>query len=333
MERKEARKYFAIAIMIILITLLLFAVYPFIRGFFGALIMYTLFNPFYKFLVRKNINKKLSAFIIILISIFVIIIPLIILLGVIGNEVIDFFQNPELIKESFAFVDDFISQKIPSLSGTSFLKSQTNNLAETSSNLFFNTLSNIGLFLINLVIMYFALYYMLISKTPFFKKLEDIIPFNEENSHKLTQEFKGITYTAIITTGIIGVMQGALLTITFLIFGVKGAFFWGFIAAILSFFPVIGPPLIWAPASIIKFAKGNYGAGTGILILGIFLSSIDNLIRPYLQKKIGRIHPLTTLIGIFIGIRLFGLLGIIIGPLIISYVLLILQMFREEYIE
>ena len=151
---------------------------------------------------------------------------------------------------------------------------------------------------------------MLIQEGSFFRKLEEIIPFNEKNSKKLTKEFRDITYTTIFSTGIIALIQGSLITITFLVFGVERAFLWGFIAAILSFFPIIGPPLIWIPATIIKFISKNYFAGVGILAMGIFLSNIDNFLRPYLQSKIGRIHPLTTLIGIFIGVPLFGLLGI-----------------------
>jgi len=136
-----------------------------------------------------------------------------------------------------------------------------------------------------------------------------------------------------VVSGIIAVIQGGLITIAFLIFGIKGAFFWGFVSAVLSFFPIIGPIIVWVPASIIEFASNNVKAGVGILIFGIIISSIDNFIRPFLQKKIGRMHPLTTLIGIFIGVPLLGLIGIIIGPLIISYAILTLKMFKEEYID
>jgi len=97
--------------------------------------------------------------------------------------------------------------------------------------------------------------------------------------------------------------------------------------------PLIGPPLIWIPAVIIKFLEGDYFSAGGILFFGIIISTSDNFIRPYLQRKIGRVHPLVSLIGFFIGIPLFGLFGIIIGPLLISYVILTIKMFKEEYVD
>ena len=121
-------------------------------------------------------------------------------------------------------------------------------------------------------------------------------------------------------------------TITsFLIFGIQGAFLWGFVTAILSFFPVIGPPFVWIPAAVIQFFQGDYRAGGGILIFGLILSNIDNLIRPYLAEKISKIHPLVSLVGIFVGVLSFGVMGIFIGPLLLALTILILRMFEEEY--
>ena len=332
MEVKEVRKYFAIVIMIFLAGLLLYAIYPFISGIFGALIMYALFNPLYLSFLRRKINKNISALLTILVSIIVILIPLIILLMVVAGETAVLFRDPTIINNTIGLIDNHAVKISPYLSVSNVLKGNPDT-GKFISSFFLNTLSGIGIFLINLVIMYFALYYLLIREKSIFETIEDIIPFNETNSKKLTKEFRNVTYTSVFVSGIIAVIQGGLITIAFLIFGIKGALFWGFVSAVLSFFPIIGPVIVWVPATVIQFINNNIKAGIGILIFGIVISTIDNFIRPYLQKKIGRIHPLITLIGIFIGVPLLGLIGIIAGPLIISYVILTLKMFKEEYID
>jgi predicted PurR-regulated permease PerM len=145
------------------------------------------------------------------------------------------------------------------------------------------------------------------------------------------QECKRVTYATIVATGLIALIQGILITLAFLVFDIQGAFFWGFITAFLSFLPVVGPTLIWLPGSVFLFIQHRIGAGIALMVWGILLTNIENFLRPMLQKRVGKIHPLISLIGVFIGIPLFGLLGIVIGPLLLSYFLLIIRMVREEY--
>ncbi len=339
MKSENLRTGLAIATVVFFIVILLIAMYPFINGFFGALIMYVLFSPFYKFLIKKKINRKVAALIVIIISICIILIPIIILLAIIAKELIPLVRDPtvleSMLKETLNLISTSIEKIYPSLELSSFLESQGSQiktLADSIWGILARTVSGAGYFIVNVIIMYFTLYYLLIEKDTF-KKAAAIIPFSKKNSKILIQKFKDLTFSTVVVSGIIALIQGGLLTISFIIFGIKGAIFWGIIAVILSLIPVVGAPIIWFPASIILLLKGNYVGGIGILIFGFILSNIDNIIRPYLQKKVGNIHPLITLIGVFIGIYLFGFFGIIIGPLIITYVLLTLKMFKEDYLK
>ncbi|MDD3043755.1 MAG: AI-2E family transporter, partial [Methanosarcinaceae archaeon] len=130
----------------------------------------------------------------------------------------------------------------------------------------------------------------------------------------------------------IALVQGSILTFTFLLFGIDGAFLWGFIAAILSFLPVVGATFIWVPAGIIQLLQQDYVTGIGVFVAGIIIGTIDNFLRPVIQNKIGAMHPFESLLGIIIGVSLFGLIGIVIGPLILSYFMLTVKMFSEEYL-
>ena len=156
------------------------------------------------------------------------------------------------------------------------------------------------------------------------------VPFNEENTATFIDEFSRIVRTTITSSGAVALAQGAILTITFLILKIQGAFLWGFIATILAFVPVFGSTLVWVPAAIIQLLEGD--AGIVILAAGLFVSVMDNFLRPIIQKKIGEIHPFLSLLGIVIGVSLFGLIGIVIGSLLLSYFLLTVKMFSKEYL-
>ncbi len=186
---------------------------------------------------------------------------------------------------------------------------------------------------IGLLIMYFLLYYLFTGEdSDFMRKISVAVPFNEENTATLLDEFRIIVRTTLTASGAVALFQGGILTIVFLIFNIQGAFLWGAIAAILSFLPVVGAPLVWVPAAIVQFLQGDYIAGVAILAAGLFISVIDNFLRPIIQKKVGEIHPFLSLLGIVIGVSLFGLIGIVIGPLLLSYFVLTVQMFSREYL-
>ena len=136
----------------------------------------------------------------------------------------------------------------------------------------------------------------------------------------------------MISNGAVALFQGSILTITFLIVKVQGAFLWGSIATLLAFVPVFGSTLVWIPATIVEFLLGDYTAGIAILFAGLFVSVVDSFLRPIIQKRVGEIHPFLSLMGIIIGVSLFGLIGIVIGPLLLSYFILTLEMFYKEYL-
>lgn len=265
MKERRFKQYFATVVVILLVLFLLYTVYKFVNGFFGALLLYVVLFPAYNFMIKKNINKILSAGIVIFIALFVIIIPLLLVLGLVGNEIFQIFRNPDLIENTSNLISRNIAEILPGLS-KEILSEELTNLGSSIASLFLNIATHTGTFIINLVIAFFLLYYMLIEG-PLYNKIRKIIPFNEKNSHKLVNKLKDVSRSTVLVGGIIALIQGGLITITFLIFGIKGAFLWGFVAAILSFLPIIGPPVIWIPASIIQFFQGDYWAEEEFLFL------------------------------------------------------------------
>ncbi len=326
---KKNKKIFASIIITILVIILTFALFPYIKALFGALILFVIFKPLYNKIIKKTkLRKGIVALFIIILSLVIVIIPLTFLISLLVGEVTNIVENKDSITENLKSV----SKIIPIADLESKIQELISKTGSFLQKILVSTLQSVTLILINLIIMYFVLFYMLINSDKLKKITSSIIPFNNKNTQKLMDEFSNVTYSTLISTGLIAVLQGVLLGIGFLVLGIPGAILWGFIGTIFAFIPVVGIPIVWIPTGIIQIALNNRFAGIGILIWGFILSNIDNFLRPVIQNKVGKLHPLTTLIGVFIGLSFFGILGLILGPLLLSYFFLTMKMFNEEYL-
>ncbi len=324
----EYKKKIAGWLIIVVGLILFYGSLPYLTGFFGALILFVIFSPLYNYL-SKHIGKRPSALLTIFVSLIVLILPLSIIITVMFNEVGQLINNREEIMEYINQLDYLF----PGFELSEFTKDQIPKVVGTAQTMLVTFLKGFTSSIINILIMYFILFYLFISKDTFYKKALEFIPFNRKNADKLIIEFKEITNSTILTSGLIAVIQGALITVGFLFFGLEGAFLWGFVAFLSSFLPFVGAAIVWVPTSLLALLQGDYFVAIGMFIWGVFISTIDNVIRPFIQNKIRPVHPLIIFIGVFIGLPLFGMLGIFIGPLLISYFLLTTEMFVKEYIE
>lgn len=325
---KKAQLIFATALFVMLIAVVLYALLPFFNALFGSVLLYFLFRPLYIYFHKHGFNRSWSATFVIIISLLVLVVPLGFGTTLVVQEISDGLANPSGYVERLSYVDEMI----PFVDVVSILDNSLDVLISFSKDLLFSAVNNITKILIQLTITYFLLYFMLIDSENLNKKIKSFLPFNKKNSSRLVDQFDKVTHATVVTTGLIALMQGSLLGFGFAILGIPGAFFWGFMGILISFLPVIGIPFIWVPTVIIQLISGNTFVGFAILAWGSFLSTVDNFLRPYIQNKVGQIHPLITLIGVFVGLSLFGILGLVIGPLLLSYSLSITEMYFEEYV-
>jgi predicted PurR-regulated permease PerM len=333
----------ALLTIILLTAVIVYATLPYLNYFLGAFILYIIFRSIYHFFVKKTrLNEQLAAVLVIIISICVVLIPLYFLLGIIINEIQQLLLNQAFIITSIRSENQFITHYLSGLGiPTDVLQKQIqervmsigSEAVNYTSKFILGSIQILSQQSIGLLIMYFLFYYLLIGEDSIFAhKIYAAVPFNEENTSTLLGEFRRIVRTTMISNGAVALFQGVILTITFLTVKIQGAFLWGSIATLLSFLPVFGSTLVWVPATIIEFLLGDYTAGSAILAAGIFVGIVDSFLRPMIQKRVGEIHPFLSLIGIVIGVSLFGLIGIIIGPLLLSYFILTLEMFSKEYL-
>jgi predicted PurR-regulated permease PerM len=148
---------------------------------------------------------------------------------------------------------------------------------------------------------------------------------------KFSKALRDSTYSNVLGQGIIAITQGILLANGFWLFGIPDPIFWGVIGTFISFLPVVGAPTLCIPASIILFANDHTLRGILLLAYGLlFIGNIDNVLRMIINKRVGNTHPIITVIGVFIGIPLFGILGLVFGPLLLSYFLLLLEIYQTN---
>ncbi|AFV25013.1 hypothetical protein Mpsy_2813 [Methanolobus psychrophilus R15] len=334
----SSKMWQALTILVLLVIVLAYALFPYISAFFGAFILYAVFKPLYRFLTRINIKPGVSALAVILISILVILIPVYILMAIVFLQIQVMLEDINGIYSSIESMIHYIGHISNNILPVELdlmerLMGIISSLANSISIMAVGAISTISQRLVEFIIMYFVLFYLLVGdRSAFAQNLRNAIPFNKKNTNRLLEQFTSLVRTILISTGIIAILQGTILTVTFLLLGIEGAFLWGFVTMLLAFLPVVGPPIIWVPTLALQIMQGDTFTAVGVLIGGILHTLVDEVLRPFVQKRVGKIHPLVTLIGVITGLKLFGLLGIIIGPLLISYVLLVTAMFHEEYL-
>jgi predicted PurR-regulated permease PerM len=166
------------------------------------------------------------------------------------------------------------------------------------------------------------------------RMLNRVIPLRQENINMLASETKRMIKANALGIPLISVIQGLVATLGYFIFGIKEWALWGFLTGVFAFFPVVGTMVVWVPLVIYTYSIGETWQATGLLIYSIVITGqIDYVARITLMKRIGDVHPVTTILGVIVGLGLFGFIGLIFGPLLLSYIVLLFKIYMNEFIE
>jgi len=331
-ELLKEKKNFALFILALMALFLLYASMPFVAGISGAAILYVLLKSTYLKILKKTKNKTVSAFIAILLSIVLIILPLSYLVYFSLQEFVYLLNDIEKIENAVSPIAATFGYDSSRM--MDFVADHIDDIAGVATIITLAVIADIVSITLNAVIMYLILYFALTENKKASALIKRLIPFNDKNSSKLMSEFTHAINVTFIGNGAASIVLGILLAIGLYLLGLGNIFFWVLIGTIMAFIPIIGIQIIWIPAGAYLLLNGNYTGGAAIIIWGAFLSYIfDGFIRQKVQSKVGEMHPLVSLIGLIIGITYFGVVGIIVGPLILTLFVLIAAMFREEYVE
>ncbi len=131
---------------------------------------------------------------------------------------------------------------------------------------------------------------------------------------------------------LISIIQGLTATLGYILFKVPEPILWGFLTGVFAFFPVIGTMVIYMPLVIIMYASGETWNAVALVLYSMILTgNIDYVFRTSFLRKIGNVHPLITVLGVIAGLNLFGFIGLIFGPLLVDYVVLLFKIYTNEF--
>jgi predicted PurR-regulated permease PerM len=306
---------------------ILVAIAPFLSGLLGAAVLYVIFVKPYRRLER-SMRPGLAAAITLAAALVIVALPLGWLVGVV------IAQAPDALRtlQSSAVFARVAELRIGSFQVGMELAKASGTIASWLSARVFSFVGSATSAVLNLVIAFFGLYYMLRSDRNTWDAIRPYIPFSPPTADALRERFYSVTQATLLGTMLIAAIQGSLVGIGFWIVGLPNPFFWGTVTAIASILPVLGTSLVWLPAVLVLLVQDRYGAAVTMLVIGAGIASnIDNLIRPLIYRRVSHIHPMITLVGAFAGVKYFGLLGVLLGPLAIAYLFALLQFYREEY--
>lgn len=323
------RQVFILLLIILLGGLILSKTLTYFSGVLGAITLFVIFKSSMLKMQERKWNSILASSIILVISTILIVLPIFLVIYMLSNKIGQASKNSEklvnALKNQLKIAEDYIGYDLASQlnasSITDWVSNSLQNIAVGTFDVF-----------ISLTIMYFMLFYMLINHKVLKSTLETYVPIGVENLKRIGKEaFQKVRANAI-GIPMVAIFQGFIALIGFWIFDVPNPWFWFIITAVGSVLPFVGTAIGVVPVCIILFAEGATAEGVGMLIYGlVVIGSSDNLIRLFVLKKMADEHPLITLIGVIIGVPLFGFIGLIFGPLLISLFLLIVKIYKEEY--
>ena len=150
----------------------------------------------------------------------------------------------------------------------------------------------------------------------------------------LAAETKRIVKANALGIPLISIIQGVTATLGYFIFGVKGFALWGFLTGVCAFFPVVGTMIVWVPLVVYMYTLDQTWQATGLLLYSVIVTgNVDYISRITIMKKMGDVHPVVTVLGVIVGLGLFGFIGLIFGPLLVSYVIVLFKIYMSEFVD
>ena len=321
-------KYRAAAILVALGVAILWAMLPFAPGIFGAAIFYVLTVPGYRALLRRRMRPTLAATVMLLLILIVILVPGGTLVTLLLEEI------PSAIRglDTGPLVQRMQGLRIGPVNVGEQLTRASGSIGSWISAQVFGVVGGAARGTLNLVIALLGLYYLLIAAEDVWPRVKRYLPFTDDDSEEMRVKFYEVTMATALGVVVVAVVQGVLVGIAFAVLGLPNPIVWGTITAIASVLPLVGSALVWLPGTIVLFATGHPGQAIGLAIFGfVVVSNIDNVMRPMVSRKVGNLHPLTTLLGAFAGIEYIGLIGVLLGPLAITWFFELLMIYDKEY--
>lgn len=186
--------------------------------------------------------------------------------------------------------------------------------------------------LLNVLLALLGLYYLLIGGATLWRSVRSLIPFSPAGTEILRERFSSITRATLLGMLASAAAQGLIVALGFVIVGLPNALVWGLVTAGVSILPILGSAIVWVPGAIVLALDHRLGAALTLGLVGLVVASnIDNVVRPFVYRRVSNLHPMLTLVGAFAGVNMFGLIGLLLGPLALAYCVELVRLYHAEY--
>ena len=327
---KERYWKYSLVILIIGLGILLFRqAQPFMNGILGGFTLFILLRNF-TYRLEKRLSKSLAVWLVTIGTTLFILIPLSLFGWAIVNQVSGVHFDAQAIirptKQAVEIIKEYTGFDLLSENTMRFVVSQASSIGQS-------VMSGVSDAIINLFVAIMLLFFMLHAGREMEHYISSLLPFSAADKREVLSKIQVIVRSNAIGIPLLAIIQGVISLGGYLLSGAPNPFLAALLTAFASIIPIVGTALIWVPISVYFLLVGDWVSALILLGYGgIIIAQCDNLIRFILQKKMANIHPLITIFGVVAGLPIFGFMGIIFGPLIVSLFLLFIDMFRAEYL-
>lgn len=334
LTEKDVKKYSLIVIIALLAVLAFLVAKPVLMTTIGGLILAYICFPLYTLALRLVRFRWIAASIVTLVIVVLIVIPLWFAVPLLIEQVFEFFkyaqaaQASSIITQFFPSASEQLIAQISTATDTAFSR-----LVSTSLEYLVSFLVDFPTILLHVFLMAFVFFFALRDSDKLKNFFTGLSPLTKEQEKVLVQQFKGITRSVLYGQIVLGLAQGILAGLGLLLFGIPNALILTIFAILLGVIPIIGPGLIYVPVTFYLLVYANPLAALAYFAYNIiFVSSMDNVARSYIlsRNQDAKIHQVVAIIGTLGGLLLFGILGIILGPLILAYFITFLKAYKDK---
>lgn len=318
------------SILVFLGIFLFWQLSSFLPALLGAVTLYILLQRPMNYLVdRKRWNKGLAATCLMLSSFIIVLLPVSLFVNVLYNK-IDFAvqHSNEVIAGLKAFIEHIEKEYHVTLVSDKNIESLGVAVAQLLPKLLGATFNS----LVIVVIMYFILYFLLVNRREMEAWLYKNVPLKNENLKRVGNEIRMLVFSNALGIPVTAILQGIIGVTGYYFLGADDLPFWFVVTCLTAMIPMIGSALAYLSLAVLFFAEGHGTKGVLTLVYGIgIMNVLDSIFRIYIQKRIGNTHPLVTTFGVIVGINLFGFIGLIFGPILISLFILLARIYLNEF--
>ena len=333
MEQEDFRKLMTGVILLALAVLSFLLLKPLLMAIIFGIILAFIFTPIYDFFFKHIKRKNVTAFLMCLILIILIVVPLWYITPIAINQSIKFYmdsQNLDFITPLRSiFPSIFQSEAFATQIGSTIHTFVTNTTSSLMNSLL-NIILNSPALLLQVLVAFFSFFFVLRDKEELVLYIKSLLPFPKEVEKRLFKSSKDLTISILYGQVVVGIIQGITVGIGFFIFGVPNALLITIIAMIAGMFPIVGTTIIWVPVAIYLFIAGNTVNALGVILFGLIASVIEALFKPIFISRRAKMNSSLILFGMVGGLLFFGLLGIVLSPLVLAYLFIVLEAYRNK---